>query len=115
MRRLRPDDVEQLLEARARGLTVRPLAEMFGIHPRAAFNHLRRAEVPRRAEWDDETTAEAVRRYQAGESLAAIAAHLGRSATTVNAHLRQAGVQIRPRGGGGDYLIARGSDNWSNW
>jgi hypothetical protein len=42
---------------------------------------------------------EAVRRYQAGESLARIGDRFGCDRTVIRRHLAAAGVQIRPRPG----------------
>jgi hypothetical protein len=47
----------------------------------------------------DEQIDQAVERYQAGDSLATIARHLGSSPTTVQRALISRGVAIRPKGG----------------
>jgi len=89
--------VTELVTAYVGGATTTELSERFGIHRRTVVLHLHRQGVPlRRQGLTPEHTEDAVRLYQAGSSLAQIAAHFGTTAMTVRRAISARGVRMRP-------------------
>ena len=98
-KRLRPDEVRQLLIAYAAGATGRVLAARFGIHPTTVTAHLtRHGTGPRTRGLRPDDIAEAVHLYDEGWSTARLGQRYSVSARTINAGLRAAGATIRAPG-----------------
>lgn len=101
-RRLEVQAVEALTADYRAGATVRQLSERYRIDRVTVMRHLKREGVRTRQSartLTDEQLAEASWRYEAGASLASVAASLGINPQTLNNKLRAAGVIIRPRRG----------------
>lgn len=80
----------------ARGATVYDLAEKFGCNRRTVSALLKRSGVVMRNQpMSSDQINEAVRRYESGQSLAAVAAVLETSSKTILARLRERGVKMR--------------------
>ncbi len=72
------------------------------MHRQTISRHLTSAGIKLRAKTRrliDTQVAEAADRYQAGATLAQLAAHYGVGQETIRRELHQAGVELRPRGG----------------
>jgi len=83
--RLRPPDIDALVDRYRAGDTINELADRFGINRTTVIAHLDRRDVERRAiakQWDHETLTSAARRYADGLSLADIAAQFGLDPST---------------------------------
>lgn len=77
------------------GMSVKSLAERYGIHRATVFSHLRRRNVPsRRLGLGLDENAEAVRLARAGVSMRAIARRMGVDRKAVRAALVEAGVIV---------------------
>jgi DNA-binding CsgD family transcriptional regulator len=103
-RRLRPPDIDALVDRYRAGDTINKLADRFGINRTTVIAHLNRRGVERRAiskQWDHKTFTRAARSYADGSSLADIAAQFGLDPSTVANRFRRAGIPIRPRRGWG--------------
>lgn len=99
-RRLEPSAVHDLILAYQGGARVSDLAGRFQVHRGTVRRLLERHQVePRVRGLDEARTAQAVRLYAAGRSLAAIGEHFGVHGATVWRALRAAGVERRPRPG----------------
>lgn len=99
--RLTGEQVARLLgRYQDEGVSVRELAEEFGIDRSTVLIHVQRAGLPRRNEstfWDEPTLARAVARYEAGALCREIAVEFGVHKSTVARRLQQAGVNMRGR------------------
>lgn len=99
-RRLRSEQIEELVVAYQAGATVYELADRFKIHRQTVSDLLKRRSVPRRlAPLTREQISEAIALYSSGLSLVAVADCLGCHHATVWRALRKAGVALRPRNG----------------
>lgn len=100
-RRLKPPQVEELLQGYREGVPINDLSAQFGIHRSTLLEHLNRADLPRRrypALQGDELK-EARRLYESGQSAATVAEHFAIDASTVYRTLKREGVQMRdPQG-----------------
>jgi hypothetical protein len=99
--RLTEPEIHELVTAYRHGAGTEELVKSFHICRDTVFEILKCRDVPRRP-WglrSAEAQGEAVRRYQAGESMATIGAALGVNAATVRRALLKAGVATRPRNG----------------
>lgn len=100
-RQLRPEEVDELVEAYRAGATARKLGGLFGIHPKTVGKHLRARGIdttpPGLA---PEHIPTAIHLYEdQGWSLARIADRFGTTPNTVWRRLLEAGVTIRdPQG-----------------
>jgi uncharacterized protein (DUF433 family) len=99
-RRLRPDEVAQLVEQYKAGATERELGVRFGIHRSTVAAHLEHAGVATRRGRGLERAEvnEAAQLYAQGWSASRLSKRYRVSHHTVTAALRRAGVAIRPRG-----------------
>ena len=80
VRQLSPAQVDDLVERYRAGASAPQLAEVFGIHRLTVLEHLKRRDVPRRAntrKMTDEQAREARAMWQIGMSYAEIACRLG--------------------------------------
>jgi AraC-like DNA-binding protein len=101
-RRLRPTDIDALIDRYNARDTINQLAHRFAINRTTVIAHLDRRGVERRAvskQWDHQTLTSATRDYADGSSLADIAARFGLDPSTVANRFRRAGIPIRPRRG----------------
>lgn len=95
-RRLRDDQVQQLIEGYKSGSTVYELGDQFGIERRTVSAILHRHDIPmRRRGLTTEQIDDAVRLYNQGWSLTRIAARMDVAAGTVRQRLHERGVPIR--------------------
>ena len=86
-------EVDALVGDYLAGMSVKALAERYGIHRATVFSHLRRRNVPsRRPGLCLDERAEAVRLARAGISMRAIARRMGVDRKAVRAALVEAGV-----------------------
>ena len=101
-RRLRPPDIDALVDRYHAGDTTTELADRFGINPTTVLAHVDRRGVQRHPkQWDHQTLTSAARSYANGSSLADVAAQLGLDPSTIANRFRRAGIPIRPRQGRG--------------
>jgi hypothetical protein len=101
-RRLRPTDIDALIDRYRAGDTINELAYRFAVNRTTVIAHLDRRGIERRAiatQWDHQTLTLAARNYADGSSLADIAAQFGLDPSTVANRFRRAGIPIRPRRG----------------
>jgi DNA-directed RNA polymerase specialized sigma24 family protein len=99
-RRLRPDEIDDLVRQYQAGVNVQELAVSFGIHRDTVSETLTRQGVARRKRGiPSETLDEVIGDYRAGLSLASIGARLSVDPGTVASALRRAGVELRRRRG----------------
>lgn len=90
---LTASEVDQLVGDYLAGMSVKSLAERYGIHRATVFSHLRRRNVPsRRPGLCLDEKAEAVRLARAGVSMRAISRRMGVDRKAVRAALVEAGV-----------------------
>lgn len=95
-KRLKEQQVKELVEAYAEGATVYELAEQFGIERRTVSKILKREGVePRWRRLTEEDIDEAVRLYATGLSAARIADRFDVNPDTVRYQLRKRGVKMR--------------------
>ncbi len=95
-RRLRQDEIKDLVARYQAGSTVYELADQFRIHRVTVSKLLERESIPRRYRvLDDAAIEQAVRLYQDAQSLAAIGHKLKVDPGTVRAGLLKAGVRMR--------------------
>jgi hypothetical protein len=99
VRRLTPDEVEELLALHATGVMINDLAVLFGISRTTVMSHLDRSGVERRAGVIERHLTEAAELYSTGWSLANVGRHFNVDAGTVWRAFRRAGVPTRPRSG----------------
>lgn len=101
-RRLSSTEVDVLVQAYKGGASIRQLLARYGINRTTVLAHLKRRDIPTRAnrrKLTDVTVQHAASLYTAGRSLATIGRVLCVDPSTVAKELRQAGVSIRPRRG----------------
>ena len=99
-RRLRPAELEQLLDGYRKGIPLRDLTRQFDIHRNSIFPIVKRHGLRRRQpSLTPDQLREAAALYEAGQSLATVGKRFGCHATTVRLALLGAGVSIRPRQG----------------
>ena len=88
-------EVDALVGGYLAGMSVKSLAERFGIHRAAVFSHLRRRNVPsRRPGLGLDEKAEVVRLARAGVSMRAIARRMGVDRKAVRAALVEGGLIV---------------------
>ena len=86
-------EVDALVGDYLAGMSVKALAEGYGIHRATVFAHLQRREVPRRRPGlNDQEQAEAVRLSREGMSMRAIGRRMGVDRKAVRAALVEAGL-----------------------
>jgi len=99
-RRLRSDEVDQLVAEYRAGAKVKELATRYNIHKYTVGSILNRQQVVRRPQGiPPERIGEAAASYLAGSSLATIGGVMSVDAATVGRTLRKAGISLRPRPG----------------
>lgn len=99
-RRLRDDQIDDLVEAYRHGFTIFQLADQFGINRGTVSLILRRRNVAiRHRSLGAEQVARASELYADGLSLVHVAEELGVTRGAVNNALRAAGIPLRPRRG----------------
>jgi hypothetical protein len=99
-RRLRSDEVEELLNRYGAGAKVGELATIFGIHRDTVSEILDRQGVVRRQRGiPPELVGEVIASYRSGSSLATIGDAISVDPGTVALTLRKAGIPLRPRRG----------------
>lgn len=96
-RRLRPDEVDQLVAHYEKVRNIRQVAETSGLYRATVREHLKRRgiEVRRVRSMTRSEIAAAVRLYEAGDSSVIVGEQLGFSNHTVLKALRASGVRIR--------------------
>jgi hypothetical protein len=95
-RRLRPEQVKQLVVGYKTGLTVYQLAEQFRINRGTVSKLLEREGVPRRGRpLSAAQVQKATKLYAAGMSLVNVGKQLGCDGSTAHLALRKAGVRMR--------------------
>jgi lambda repressor-like predicted transcriptional regulator len=96
LRRLPPDEVEQVVAAYEAGASVYVLADTFGIHRHTVSAHLHQAGVTmRRQGMTPEQVVEASVLYQAGWSLIKLGEKFGVDHETVRTELQRLGIRMR--------------------
>ena len=96
VKRLSPEQVQELIKGYRACETVYELGDRFGISRQLVAETLKRHGVKmRRQGLSPEQVDEAVRLYRAGNSLARIGERLGADSTTVLNRLRERGVRMR--------------------
>lgn len=100
-RRLKPNEIDELLAAYLAGDLVREIAARHRVSRTTVIGYVTRRGLPRRSEhgWTTSELSRAAALYADGSSLATVGAHFGIDASTVAKRLRRAGVPIRPRRG----------------
>ena len=92
---LTDSEVDALVGDYLAGMSVKALAERYGIHRATVFSHLRRRKVPsRRPRLGIDEKAEAVRLTRAGVSMRAIGRRMGVDRKAVRAALVEAGLIV---------------------
>jgi transposase-like protein len=97
---LTPEQIVGLVEAYRSGASVRSLAATHGIHRTTVLEHLKRQRVVprRRSKLNKVDVDKAVHLYAEGNSGEAIAIELRVGASTIRRELKNAGIELRPRG-----------------
>jgi DNA-directed RNA polymerase specialized sigma24 family protein len=96
--RLTDEELDVVIAAYERGLTLAELASTFGADRRTLANRLERRGIPRRGRrLTDRQIDEAATLYEQGWSLARIAERFGVYPQSIRHRLQQAGVALRPR------------------
>lgn len=101
-RRLKDDQILDLVAKYVDGASVRQLTRDFRIDRTTVLAHLKRQGVPRRPntrKLSDEQVAEAAELYQQGWSLLGLGKHYGADDETVRRTLRRANIRLRRRKG----------------
>jgi DNA-binding CsgD family transcriptional regulator len=101
-RRLRPDELDEVVARYQAGEYARSIASAFEVSPDTVFNHLRRRGVSRNRNTRRLTAREvreAAVQYEAGASFAALGRQYDVARHTVSNQLRGAGVETRQRAG----------------
>jgi AraC-like DNA-binding protein len=97
--RLGPDKCDELCARYAAGETAQTLADEYGASKPAVLTLLRTRNVTVRGrKLSRDQIAQAVREYEAGESIAQIAVLLGFNPAAIWRALKIQGVQMRPKG-----------------
>lgn len=100
-RRLKPNEVEELVVAYEAGSSVPVVAETFGINRETVLLHLERRGVRRRAavrKLSDDEVSLAASRYEAGEPMAALTARFAVDGKTLRREIAAVGVVLRRPG-----------------
>ena len=99
-RRLRPDEVTELVASYEAGEIVKELALRHNLHRETVSNILTRHGVARRPKGiPPEMIGQLIADYQSGQSLATLGEKLSVDGATVALTLRKAGIPLRPRRG----------------
>lgn len=101
--RLRPDQVDELVEAYLAGALQHELTARFGIHDTTLRAHLRKRGVLKERPYRKlrgDMLEQAVELYSSGMSLRAVASEIDLSREATRASLLQAGVRLRAAGFG---------------
>ena len=99
-RRLLPEEIARLVQARLDGALVTELASEFGVHRSTVASILdRHGMTDRRDVLRPQDVQHAVELYESGLSLATIAQHLGVHPSSVYHRLRKMNLTLRPRQG----------------
>ena len=109
---LKPEQVQELVDAYVGGAPVRELAARFGTERRTVSAHLERNGIERRvnrAKLSSADIEQAAELYCAGLSLASVAERFDVDPKTSGTWLKRAGVAMRPRQGGLPAKTARAS------
>jgi DNA-binding CsgD family transcriptional regulator len=96
MKRVTNPTPEQIVEKYREGLTIRQVAQFFGIARGTVSARLRAADVETRPRRHWSSIRASVALYESGVSSNEIARQFSIHGTTVREHLRAAGVAIRP-------------------
>ncbi len=93
----------ELVAAYRQGVPVEELAAAFQVHRTTVIGHVRRHGVPKRERraLRGEDVGRAIQLYAEGRSADWVAAQFGVAASTVRRALKEAGIALRPGGGGG--------------
>jgi DNA-binding CsgD family transcriptional regulator len=93
LRRLNPDEIQDLLDRYQSGETMVELGIRYGINRRTVSTYLQKAGLPsRHRTMDDEKVAQCIDLYNSGLSLVAVGERLGIDQATVRRALLSAGV-----------------------
>ncbi|GGN19871.1 hypothetical protein GCM10011609_71180 [Lentzea pudingi] len=96
LRKLKPAEIDELVEQYRAGSSVYQLAEKYGIHRITIGRHLRAQGIDTTAPaLSEDQMMEAAQLYADGWSCKKIAKHFGVGAETVRERLHQAGVVMR--------------------
>ena len=99
-RRLKPDEIDQLLSAYLAGDLVADIAARFGVSRTTVHDHVGHRGLRRRRDgWTDQQLRAASGLYAQGASLVAVGHRFGVDASTVRNRFRRSGIPIRPRRG----------------
>jgi hypothetical protein len=99
-RRLRPDEIDDLVAQYLAGETIQALAAHHYIHRFTVSQILDRRQIPRRSKGiPPERLSEVIRRYEAGDSMVTIAKLESVSPETIRLALQRSGSKIRRRKG----------------
>lgn len=101
--RLKPDQIQELVEAYRAGATLPELSARFGLHEHTVTEHLKRHSIDRRVngkKLSPEDIEKAADLYRSGLSWVAIAEQFDVNPQTIGTWLKRAGVPMRPRQGG---------------
>lgn len=110
--RLKPEQIEELVEAYRAGASLPELSARFGLNEHTAAEHLERHGIERRAtraKLSPEDIEKAAELYRSGLSWVAIAEQFDVDPKTIGTWLKRAGVPMRPRKGGPRSRTARTS------
>jgi hypothetical protein len=95
-RRLRPDEVGELITNYQAGIPINDLAARFGIHRHTVLEQVKRLGLRRRyPSLGPDEVERAAQLYRSGQSLAVVGEQLGWHASTVRHSLLKVGVQMR--------------------
>lgn len=98
LRRLSPDEVQDLLNRYQSGETMVQIGDRYGINRRTVSTYLQKAGLHSRHQtMDDEKIARSIDLYNSGLSLVAVGAQLGIDRATVRRALLSAGVARHPQ------------------
>jgi transposase len=97
-RRLKPDEIDQLLIAYLAGDLVADIAARFGVSRTTVLGHVGRRGLPRRRDgWTNQQLRAAADLYAQGASLVAVGHRFGVDASTVRNRFRRTEVHLQPR------------------
>ena len=99
-RRLKANEISDLIAQHEAGKSVRELTVEFGINRETVLEHLKRAGVARRPsvrKLTDTQVLEASQRYQDGLSLTKVPYEFAVDAGTIRREFTKAGIPVRPR------------------
>ena len=97
-RRLKSDEIEQLVAGHRDGMLVNEIAHRFGVSRTTVIGHVTRRGLARRHddEWTPTELAAAADLYASGCSLAEVGELFGLNKSTVATRFRRTGLTLRP-------------------